>query len=156
MWLHLIWMTCGFGERIINVFYIFLITVVSFTFLYTYDMSACIQTLLPNLPNAFLLSLSALSNMGLDLNNMNYKSKLNRDTFVNKTLEHSKNTILKVVDNDLDKFNEVYNIFKIRLEDRVNRLESINSQEKFDYVVKSIIDETQSLELLLEMNDEEK
>jgi len=90
------------------------------------------------------------------LDNNNCQSNLNRTTFLNKSLQNAKNTILKIVDNDYDKADEVFKIFKIRFEDRVNRLASIDSQEKYDYVFNSIIDEIKSFELLLEINDEEK
>jgi hypothetical protein len=87
------------------------------------------------------------------LNNNNYKSKINRDTFKIKVEEKLKHTILKVVDN-IDSFENTMHTFSIRLNDKVNRLENIDSEVKADFVISSIIDEIISVRNSLEINDE--
>lgn len=91
------------------------------------------------------------------LSNNNCKSNLNRSTFINKSLDNVKSTILKIVEsNDTLNYNDVYTKFELRLKDRVNRLATVDSIEKYDYIIKSILDEIKSLDVYLELNDGEE
>ena len=84
-----------------------------------------------------------------------YKSTLNRDTFFKKTINAFESAILSIVDYDKEIANECTELYKIRIKDRVDRLETIDSEENYDYIIKSILDEIRSLYNYTENNDEE-
>jgi len=86
------------------------------------------------------------------LDNNEYKSNLNRDTFFQKTIKSIENTILSIDDNDN---NELIELYKIRIKDRVDRLNTIDSKENYDYIITSILDEVRSLYDYTENNYEE-
>ncbi len=90
------------------------------------------------------------------LDSDNYKSKLNRETFSNKLLDNAKSTILLIVENNDElNYDELYNRFRIRLNDRVDRLSTIDSDDKCNYIINSILDEIKMLELYTETSNEE-
>ena len=91
------------------------------------------------------------------LNNDNYKSQLNRTTFVNKLSNNLKDTILQLTNADSTiEYQIIHKTIMLRLTDRVNRLSVIDSNEKYEYMINSIYDEILSLNTYLELNDEEE
>ena len=91
------------------------------------------------------------------LNNDNYKSQLNRTTFVNKLSNNLKDTILQLTNADSTlECQIIHKTIMLRITDRVNRLSIIDSNEKYEYMINSIYDEILSLNAYLELNDEEE
>jgi len=88
------------------------------------------------------------------LNNDNYKSPVNRSTFLNKLKLNIKDTILQL-DIDLNDIEYIMKIFEIRITDRLNRLSNVDSDEKFDFIIQSIYDEINNISQVVEINDEE-
>lgn len=88
------------------------------------------------------------------LDNDEYKSALNRDTFYKKTMNSFESAILSIVDYDNNVADELKKVFGIRLKDRIDRLETIDSVENYDYIIKSILDEVKSLYDYMENSDE--
>jgi len=87
------------------------------------------------------------------LNNNSYKSQLNRSTFINKVSDNLKGTILQLSSVDSE---NIHKTIMLRLNDRLNRLSIIDSDEKYDYMMNSIYDEILSLNIHLELNDGEE
>ena len=72
IWLWIAGWTCGFGERILLVVRTFFFTLFFFALIFLIDMSSCPQTILKCLPDALYVSVGALSNMGVDVNDLVY------------------------------------------------------------------------------------
>jgi len=100
--------------------------------------------------------LVSITNLSVNLlDNGEYKSTLNRDTFYKKTINAFESAILSIVDYDKETAKELNDLYKIRIKDRVDRLASIDSEENYDYIIKSILDEIKSLYDYTENTDEE-
>ena len=86
-----------------------------------------------------------------------YKSKMNRNKFMDKAMDSVKSTILKVVEsNDSLDYDTLVDRYTLRIKDRLDRLEFIDSDIKFEYITKSILDEIQTLDLLMEIDNGEE
>lgn len=72
IWLWIAGWTCGFGERILLIVRTFAFTLSFFALIFLIDMSSCPQTILKCLPDALYVSVGALSNMGVDVNDLGY------------------------------------------------------------------------------------
>ena len=78
-------------------------------------------------------------------------------TFINKLSENLKDTILQMINEDSGLESElIHKTIMLRLNDRVNRLSIIDSNEKYEYMMNSIYDEILSLNTYLELTDEEE
>jgi len=90
------------------------------------------------------------------LDNSNYKSAMNRKTFLTKVYNNVNNAILQLYINDEVMYSKTLKTVMIRITDRVDRLGTIDSDEKYEYIINSIMDEVYSMNTNLELNDEEK
>lgn len=70
IWLWIAGWTCGFGERILRVVRTFSLTLCFFAVIFFIDMGPCPRTILKCLHDALYVSVGALSNMGVDVNDL--------------------------------------------------------------------------------------